>query len=160
MHTGAVIPDEPGVGASDTEDRLANPVLVVGDAGLASARSLAELGYDVRLAQILPDESLDVVWRSNAEGETIELDDHAVEHVELVYVAEQFDKFVRVVKVARQIGAAIVWSPFPDYDGAHRRVVEGAGLVFVSGVDVVVVARRHSRQAARLRESLGTDETE
>ncbi|MEZ5225509.1 MAG: hypothetical protein R2710_02250 [Acidimicrobiales bacterium] len=140
--------DEPAAGP---EAYLADSVLVVGDAGMASATSLAKLGYDVRLAQLAPDETLEIVWRSDERGVTIELDDHAVEHADLVYVAEEVAKFVRVVKVARQIGAAVVWSPFADHDNTHRAIVEGAGLVFVSGVDIVVVARRHLRNAGLQR---------
>lgn len=135
----------------DPERYLANPILVVGDAGMAAARSLAEIGYDVRLAQIRDDESLQIVWRSDEAGVTIELDDHTVEHAELVYVAEEFERFVRVVRVARQIGAAVVWSPFTDHDGQQRRIVGGAGLVFVSGSDIVVMARRQLRRSATER---------
>ncbi len=137
--------------ASVAESYLADSVLVVGDAGMASARSLAELGYDVRLAQLGDDESIEIVWRSDERGVTIELEVHSVEHAELVYVAEPVRKFLRVVKVARQIGAGIVWSPFADHDHQHRRIVEGAGLFFVSGVDIVVVARRHLRNAGLQR---------
>ncbi len=130
----------------DPESYLANSVLVVGDAGMASARSLAQLGYDVRLAQLGADERLEIVWRSDEQGVTIELEDHHVEHVDLVYVAETVTAFVRVVRVARQIGATAVWSPFADHDNVHRHIVEGAGLVFVAGADIVVVARRHARR--------------
>ncbi len=137
--------------ASEPEAYLATSVLVVGDAGMASAKSLAKLGYDVRLAQLGPDESLEIVWRSDEGGITIELDDHHVEPADLVYVAEAVAKFVRVVKVARQIGASVVWSPFTDHDNEQRRIVEGAGLVFVAGADIVVVARRHLRNAGMQR---------
>lgn len=58
----------------DPESHLANSVLVVGDAGMASARSLAQLGYDVRLAQLGADERLEIVWRSDEQGVTIELE--------------------------------------------------------------------------------------
>ncbi len=138
---------------SDDEPQwlLLDSVLVVGDAGMPVARSLADIGYDVRLAQLRADESLEDVWRSDRHGVTIDLEDHPVEEVGMVYVAEPVEKFIRLVRMARQIGAAVVWSPFGDPDGSHRRMVEGAGLVFVTDQDIVVLARRHRRQQAGRR---------
>ncbi len=132
----------------DAQRLLAGSVLVIGDAGMPAARSLASLGYDVRLAQLRDDESLEDVWRSDERGVTIDLGDHPVEHAHLVYVAEPVEKFIRIVRTARQIGAAVVWSPFADHEGRYRRMVEGAGLVFVTGHDIVVLARRYRRQQA------------